>query len=71
MFSNSYIIRNNNLLKDYKVLIDDKWYKTRLSKEEFELIQKDLRGEIGFAKDIILENGDIVEIGIIDDIIPV
>lgn len=62
--------KNTKDLQDYKVFIGGEWYRTKLNKEKYELIQQDLRGEIGFAQDIVLENGDVVEIGIIDDILP-
>lgn len=67
-YSNSCIVRSKKDLQSYKVLVDGKWQKARLSQVEYELIKRDLRGEVGFAKNIVLENGEVVEIGIIDDI---
>ena len=55
--------------KLYKLFIEDEEAVTaRLSLEQYELIQRDIAGTIQSEQTITLENGEIIETGIIDKI---
>ncbi len=54
--------------KECQVKIDEKWFYCHLTEDEIQLIYDDMRGGIGWEYTISVDNGDIVEIGIIYDI---
>ena len=56
-------------MKKYLLLVDDEWYTATLSEEDVIKIKKDIEGiSFGSEYNIKLDNGDIVDIGIIDSI---
>lgn len=48
--------------------MNDEWLKVNLSETEYELILDDLAGNVHACHNVTLKNGDIIEIGIIDEI---
>lgn len=56
-------------MKKYLLLIDDEWYTATLSEEDVIKIKEDIEG-ISFSSEynIKLDNGDIIDIGIIDSV---
>lgn len=68
VYSNSYVIRTQKAEGLYEVLVNDEWLKVNLSETEYELILDDLAGNVHACHNVTLKNGDIIEIGIIDEI---
>ena len=56
-------------MKKYKVLIDNEWCIANLSEKDYNNIVLDLHGELNTQYEITLENEEVIETGIIDDII--
>lgn len=54
--------------KYFEILIDGEWEFIKLSNEEYYNITADLNGELNSEYNVTALNGDIIEVGIIDDI---
>ena len=55
-------------MKKYLVLIDYEWFSAKLSDIDISMIRESINGVNDEYYNIILDNGDIIEIGIIDQI---
>jgi hypothetical protein len=56
------------LKEKYVLLVDDKWVTAELTKEDVERIKEDIKGEYSEQYLITLENGESIDVGIIDEI---
>lgn len=55
-------------MKKYLLLIDEEWFEATLSNEEVVQIKEDIEGMSTKECTVKLDNGDIIETGIIDEI---